>query len=216
MARRGSELREHILWTAKDVFLQMGYERASMDAVAAQASTSKRSLYAHFESKEKLFLAVVDFTRGLYLGGLKTPGEYSDDPDEAVVLFCGRFLQSLLQDHAVRTTRLGIAAADRLPEAAEQYYDAIFAETHERLSAYLTEQYQLTPKASTEIAYQLVGRTMYPRLVAALFGVGGPLKSHADETKIATDVDLKPIRALVASLLPSRRSTPRRRPARDS
>jgi hypothetical protein len=32
---------------AKDVFLETGYERASMDAVAARAGTSKRSLYAH-------------------------------------------------------------------------------------------------------------------------------------------------------------------------
>jgi len=29
----------------------------SMDVVASRAETSKRSLYAHFESKEKLFLA---------------------------------------------------------------------------------------------------------------------------------------------------------------
>jgi len=57
MARRGDKLREHILWTAKDVFLEMGFERASMDVVASRAETSKRSLYAHFESKEKLFLA---------------------------------------------------------------------------------------------------------------------------------------------------------------
>ena len=31
MARRGDSLTEHILWTAKDVFLEMGFERASMD-----------------------------------------------------------------------------------------------------------------------------------------------------------------------------------------
>src|ERR1700704_2001960 len=36
---------------------QRNFERASMDVVAARAETSKRSLYAHFESKEKLFLA---------------------------------------------------------------------------------------------------------------------------------------------------------------
>jgi AcrR family transcriptional regulator len=44
VARRGDELREHIVWAAKDVFLEMGFERASMDVVAARAATSKRSL----------------------------------------------------------------------------------------------------------------------------------------------------------------------------
>src|SRR5450755_3901656 len=44
MARRGDKLREHILWIAKEVFLEMGFERASMDLVARRAETSKRSL----------------------------------------------------------------------------------------------------------------------------------------------------------------------------
>ena len=87
MAMRGDRLREHILWTAKDVFLEMGFERASMDVVASRAETSKRTLYAHFESKERLFLAVIDLVRGLLLGRLKTPGDYSDKPAEALVIF---------------------------------------------------------------------------------------------------------------------------------
>ena len=90
MARRGDKLREHILWIAKEVFLEMGFERASMDEVATRAETSKRSLYAHFESKEKLFLAVIGLVRGLFLGRLKMPGDYSDKPAEALAMFCGR------------------------------------------------------------------------------------------------------------------------------
>src|SRR5437764_9189298 len=94
--RRGEELRRHILFVAKDVFLETGYERASMDTVAARAGTSKRSLYAHFESKDNLFLAVLDLIRELYLGRLKTPDAYAADPAEAVTLFCARFLQLMV------------------------------------------------------------------------------------------------------------------------
>src|SRR5882724_2632250 len=111
MARRGDELREHILRTAKDVFLELGFERASMDVVAARASTSKRTLYAHFESKDKLFLAVVDLVRGLYLDKIRTPDDYGEDTAEAVVLFCGRFLQLLLWEPVLRTCRLNITEA---------------------------------------------------------------------------------------------------------
>jgi len=92
MARRGEELREHILWIAKEVFLEMGFERASMDVVANRAETSKRSLYAYFESKEKLFLAFIALVRSLFLGRLRMPGDYSDKPVEALVMFCGRYL----------------------------------------------------------------------------------------------------------------------------
>jgi AcrR family transcriptional regulator len=94
MARRGDKLREHILWVAKDVFLEMGFERASMDVVASRAETSKRSLYAHFESKEKLFLAVIELVRGLFLSRLRMPADYSEKPAEALTLFCGRYLEA--------------------------------------------------------------------------------------------------------------------------
>jgi AcrR family transcriptional regulator len=203
MARRGDELRQHILWTAKDVFLEMGFERASMDVLAVRAATSKRTLYAHFESKDKLFLAVVDLVRELYLDKLKTPDDYGEDTAEAVVLFCGRFLQLLLWGPALRTCRLGIAEADRLPEASAQYYDAIFNTTHERLTAFLGERRRLSPPTSTRIAHELLGRTVYPRFIRALFGVEELLNEWPDEASIAADLDLAPIREAVAAILPS-------------
>lgn len=210
MARRGDVLREHILLTAKDVFLEMGFERASMDVLAARAATSKRTLYAHFESKEKLFLAVVDLVRELHAGKLRTPGHYSEDTAEAAVLFCGRFLQMLLWGPALRMCRLGIAEADRLPEASTQYYDAIFNTTNERLAAFLSERRRLSPEAGTRIAHELLGRTVYPRFVRALFGVEEPFTEWPDEASIATDVDLAPTRRAAAALLSSEEvNTPR-------
>lgn len=203
MARRGDKLREHILLAAKDVFLEMGFARASMDVVASRAATSKRSLYAHFESKDKLFLAVIDLVRELYLGRLKTPADYGEDTVEAVIRFCGRFLQLLLWEPALRTCRLGIAEAERLPDASARYYDAIFATTHERLAAFLAERYQLAPATSTHVAGELLARAVYPRLVRTLLGVEEPLKEMPDEASIATDIDLAPIRRAVATLLPS-------------
>ncbi len=194
---------EHILWTAKDVFLEMGFERASMDVVAARAATSKRSVYAHFESKDKLFLAVVNLVRGLYLGRLKTPGAYAGDPAEAVVLFCGRFLQLLLWQPSLRTCRMSIAEAERLPEASAQFYDAIFHSAQERLAAFLGERFQLAPPASSGIADELLGCTLYPRLVSALLGVEEPLRESPGEATIAADLDLTPIRRAVAELLPA-------------
>ena len=112
MARRGNQLREHMLWVAKDVFLEMGFERASMDAVASRAETSKRSLYAHFESKEKLFLAVIELVRGLFLSRLKMPGDYSEKPAEALVMFCGRYLELLLYEASIQMIRVSMAEAD--------------------------------------------------------------------------------------------------------
>ncbi len=202
MARRGEQLREHILYVAKDVFLEMGFERASMDAVASRAETSKRSLYAHFESKERLFLAVVELVRGLFLSRLKMPGDYSEKPAEALVMFCGRYLEALLYAPSIRMCRLSIAEAARFPEGSAQYFDVLFSTVYERLSGYLKGAFGLSAKVSAEAAQRLLGQVLYPRFPRALFGMD-ELAERFDGDAVAADFDLKPVRKAVRSLIES-------------
>jgi AcrR family transcriptional regulator len=201
--RRGAELRRHILFAAKDVFLSQGYERASMDTVAAQAGTSKRSLYAHFESKDKLFAAVLDLVRELYLGRLRTPGAYADEPLEAVTRFCGRFLQLMTWEPQILTCRLTMAEAERLPASSRAYFDAIFTSTEERLAAYLSQQYQLSPPAAAALAADLLARTVLPRLFRTLLGVEPPVRNDPGDAPLAGDPALTAIRPLVRASLPA-------------
>jgi TetR/AcrR family transcriptional repressor of mexJK operon len=51
--------REAILLIAHDVFLEHGFEGASMSQVAARLGGSKGTLYSYFDSKEALFEALV-------------------------------------------------------------------------------------------------------------------------------------------------------------
>ena len=203
MTRRGEQLREHILWTAKDVFLELGFERTSMDVVAVRASTSKRSLYAYFESKDALFLAVVGLVRELSLDRLGTPGPDGAQTAEAVVGFCARLAQLLLWEPSLRACRLFIAEAERIPEASAHYHDAIFATAHERLAAFVGERCGLEPATSAAIADELVGRALYPGLVRALLGVDEARGEPPGDGSSAAGLDLTGIRATVAALLPA-------------
>jgi AcrR family transcriptional regulator len=200
MAMRGDKLREHILWTAKDVFLEMGFERASMDTVASRAQTSKRSLYAHFESKEKLFLAVIELVRGLFLSRLRMPGDYSEKPAEALVMFCGRYLETLLYESSIQMCRVSMAETARFPQGAAQHFDVVFTEVHTRLSAYLRTTFGLTARGSAEAAQKLLAQILYPRLLRALFGMD-KLADRFDRETLSPDFDLKPIRRAVADLI---------------
>jgi AcrR family transcriptional regulator len=202
MAKRGEKLREHILWTAKEVFLEMGFERASMDEVANRAQTSKRSLYAHFENKEKLFLAFIELVRGLFLRKLKMPGDYSDKPAEALTIFCGRYLEMLLYEATIQMCRVSTAEAARFPEGAAQYFDVIFAEVLSRLSGYLKATFDLSARASLDAAQRLLGQVLYPRFPRALFGID-PLIKSLDDKALSRDFDLKPIRKAVAEIIGS-------------
>ena len=49
-----------ILSAAFEQFLDLGFDGASMDAIAVRAPVSKSTLYARYESKEALFRAVMD------------------------------------------------------------------------------------------------------------------------------------------------------------
>lgn len=58
--RDKSKKRATIIEGAIDVFINMGYELASMDKIAETAGVSKRTVYNHFGSKENLFQVIVD------------------------------------------------------------------------------------------------------------------------------------------------------------
>jgi AcrR family transcriptional regulator len=211
MARRGDQLRDHILWTAKDVFLEQGFERTSMDVVASRAETSKRSLYAHFESKEKLFLAVIDLVRGLFLGRLKMPGDYPGRPAEVLTAFCGRYLEILLYESSVQMMRLSMAESTRFPQGAVAYFDVVFAEVHTRVSAYLKATFDLSAKLSDHSAQKLLGQVLHPRLPRALLGLD-KLATSFDQKGLSPDFDLAQILEAVVDVmraLPKRPLRPR-------
>jgi AcrR family transcriptional regulator len=204
MAKRGDQLREHILWVAKAVFLEMGFERASMDVVAGRAQTSKRSVYTHFASKEKLFLAVIELVRGLFLAELKMPEDYAPKPADALVLFCGRYLEILIFEGSIRMMRVSISMAEsgHFQAQVAAYYDVLFTQVHGRLSGYLKTAFGISGRASAEAANRLMGQVHYPRLQRALFGLDVPAPEFGKEG-VAPDFDLKPIRKAVVECLES-------------
>jgi AcrR family transcriptional regulator len=199
-ARRGDALRQHILWTARDVFLEMGFERASMDVVANRANTSKRSLYAHFQSKEKLFQAFMEVRRELFLGKLKTPGDYSKKPAEALVMFCGRYLEIMIFELSIQLGRVSLAETARFPEAAVEYFDVAFTEVELLLAGYLKKTLGMASGASVDAAQKLLGQVLYPRFIRALFGMD-KLTQTFDLHVLSPAIDLKPIRKAVADVI---------------
>ncbi|QDB81936.1 TetR/AcrR family transcriptional regulator [Acinetobacter pittii] len=56
---KSSTVRNAFLIAAKDIFLEVGLEQATMDAIAAKSGSAKSTLYRYFESKEALFSALL-------------------------------------------------------------------------------------------------------------------------------------------------------------
>lgn len=55
---RSSATRSRILAVAREAFVRHGYEGASLDKIAAEASLTKGALYHHYDGKEAVFAAV--------------------------------------------------------------------------------------------------------------------------------------------------------------
>jgi len=88
--RDTSKKRNAILDAAATVFVQEGYDSASMDRIALLAGASKRTVYNHFASKNILFNAVLE--RLLEASEGLRAIEY--DPDVGLADQLGRFVDA--------------------------------------------------------------------------------------------------------------------------
>jgi AcrR family transcriptional regulator len=55
--------REHILRAALHLFAERGYPQTSMDEIAKEVGVTKPAIYHYFDSKEKLFQALVELAK---------------------------------------------------------------------------------------------------------------------------------------------------------
>jgi AcrR family transcriptional regulator len=89
MPRNAEPTRRRIIDAAYELFYRMGFGRVGVDQVAALARVTKRTLYYHFESKDQLLAAVLEFHHQLALERVqKHAHRYAGSADEKVeVLF---------------------------------------------------------------------------------------------------------------------------------
>ena len=64
MRKRSEETRNQIITAARRQFLAKGYAATSVDAIAAEAKVTKRTVYGYFPDKRSLLLGVVDAAVG--------------------------------------------------------------------------------------------------------------------------------------------------------
>jgi AcrR family transcriptional regulator len=131
------QLTERILDAAAALFLTDGYGVTSLEAVAARAGVSKRTLYARFSGKPALLQVVVARLIARWLpsfdAGLERGGGL-----EATLLAAARvMLATALVPEALALRRLMVTEVGRFPELARVMHDAGAGVGHERLAGVL-------------------------------------------------------------------------------
>ncbi len=83
MARRVEGRSDRLLECAKEEFLEMGFQEASLRVIAAKAGTTTGSVYTRFQDKEALFHALVDSTVDELIDWFRNSQEqFNDRPAE--------------------------------------------------------------------------------------------------------------------------------------
>lgn len=111
---------------AQRLFLQHGLQQTSMDAVAAEAGTTKQTVYRYFGSKEQLFVAVlkslvVERLQPDIRGTLPTEPQPDGALEDTLLDVANRILDHVLDPTYIELVRILIAEAREFPELAELF-----------------------------------------------------------------------------------------------
>lgn len=124
--------RASILAAARIVFTREGYAGASMDAVAAEAGASKRTVYQYFADKQELFAATVLDTvdRGYeYFKPRILALAETENIEEAIRDHARSTITGLTNPELLKMRRLVIAEAERFPEIGREFYERSWVRT---------------------------------------------------------------------------------------
>lgn len=179
--RRGAVAR--IRKAAHALFLEKGYEGTSMDAVAAAAPVSKRTLYHHFASKADLFAAVIAEAWSHLTGAPLLPTDAEGDPRQVLAAYVGRLQAHWDRPDVIPLLRLVIAEAPRFPELSRAYFASGKEPAVKELSAYfaaLAARGRLSPGLDpTLAAAQFLGAIKEPLFWPRVLGVPVAFASEA-------------------------------------
>lgn len=119
-ARRLDELLE----CALDIFLERGYEEATMVEIASAVGMSKRTVYAYYEDKADLFKAAVRRAITRYTVSREAIAAAATDDLETTLLAVARLrIANVSTATGIRLQRILNAQAYRFPELFSELFD---------------------------------------------------------------------------------------------
>jgi AcrR family transcriptional regulator len=170
------EVEERVLDAAAKVFLECGFEGASVDEIADVARAGKPTIYARFSGKEALFTAVMARTVREVTSSFESIVPRGGTIEERLASIGIAILRKVLVVEMVGLIRAAVAEARRFPDVAasvsrmgrERWVEAVA-----QLMGELTESDKLPAFAADRraaTANHFIQLTLLPMLMRALFG----------------------------------------------
>ena len=196
----GLPLPEAILRMAIATFVEHGYEKTSMDEVAARASTTKRTVYAHFGSKEQLFRSALAKAVAMFHSEMPKLADLAN-PAAELEAFAVGFSDLSTWKGAVRMQRVVMGEAERFADLGTMLHGEIIERAEHLIAQYLMEVDQRgairrPDNWHAELASIFLNMTTGPQRFATLLQAREPVPSHP-LAKTPPDLDRAAIRRAV-------------------
>ncbi len=128
--------RRQILDGARKVFMNLGFDGASMNEIARSAGVSKGTLYVYFADKSRLFEAIVE-AEAIEQGRVTFNLDPARDAEITLREFGQAYIQLLCRPGGGSSIRTVMAIAERMPDVGSRYYVNVLERTIDHLADYL-------------------------------------------------------------------------------
>lgn len=132
-----------------------------MDDIAAAAGVTKPVLYQHFDSKETLYLEVMDILSRSLLEEVRQLGQISGSTSERVRLGMARFYQLVSRDNSLQLFTGREEVSDRVQDKVSAVLDAMAIE----LGGVLAASRQLTTAQARVLGRAMISLTQTTALL---------------------------------------------------
>lgn len=177
---------DHVVASAAEMFLRLGYDAVSVDAIAAAGGLSKATIYRHFKDKPALFGAVVSHLLATHVDEAGLVAALNHPPQHALTAFANISLDLMSSEGGLALFRLVIGGVQSFPEIGEIFYERAMGVMIARLETYLAQanaEGALAVPDPRLAAFQFLGlykeALFWPHLV-----LGTRLKLKASRKKI--------------------------------
>ncbi|MBZ9677873.1 TetR/AcrR family transcriptional regulator [Mesorhizobium sp. ES1-1] len=129
--------RSQIIDGARRVFIDKGFEAASMNDITREAGVSKGTIYVYFANKEELFEALIEEERGTIFKNMYDLLDRSDDLRQTLVKFGKVLSLKITSAKVIQAQRTVIGASDRIPDMGARFYERGPKRGHDKVVAFL-------------------------------------------------------------------------------
>lgn len=160
-----------ILDAAFEEFTKKGFTATRVEDIADRTGVTKGTVYVYFETKEKLFEAMIEHISTPFRSDFRDFPEQSADPVKELEAFLSFLFDYLVDDRKMRELfRLVVAEGPKFPELVDRHHEMFTEPIFNRIGAILQDgvsqrKFKANPDELAKIVFSPVAGTLVFRMI---------------------------------------------------